>query len=439
MGVSQIVITLDGKDHERNPTFAPGEVVSGIVRFTLVEQKKIDLIVIILEGEVFTDVVRKSGNNSRSHHKEKIPLFMMSKTLFTGPYTMQQNCLEWPFSFTLPERTTIKREDHRADDINFDPGHQPLPPSTDIECGGIRPIKARVSYCLKAVINPYSLLRSKEFPLPIIVAPLSPDALAQPTLSALRVEEQFYRSNSLRVEQHSFKQKMKHVFGDDPSLKTPAVNFRPAVYLPKAASTSQPFPIALSINRIMSSTNDPENPVLILDQIHLRLKQYTSVRVKSLVGNYNDDGSQDVAQQLISPRVQLPLDGTYVKIKDLFQISKMRRDPMPLPPSFKTYTINQHYKLKVAIHVSLVHPNTRHIYQFDAETAFTLLPSEACSLLPPFAQQAPDELQPSYGSDGAAPPAYDGPSSSTSGPAYSSENEKSTKLDAGAIKGKEVI
>lgn len=422
MGRSNISISLDGYIHKGTgdfPTYVPGQRVSGKVHFLLQAQKDIESIVIEFEGKCYTRVKRTNGNNT-TYHSETIDLFRFSQTLFRGPYTMQPISKEWPFSFTIPESSSFSRDHSGRDSIIYDSKPQRLPPSLDIHPASGKSIKAMVYYHLTAKINPNAFMGKKETVLPIVLVPFSKTPPSEPSKVPIWINQQVYRSSSLRPEKHSFKQKMSHVFWSDPSLKTPCVNFAPKAYLPTSASIWQPLPIEISIQHVPTGPTDPEKPTLILDAVTLQLKQYTVVRVKSTFGNYGDDmGKSMLATHTIRAGTILPLDGHQIEISNTFRLADMLKEVYRLAPSFFTYTINQSYSLKMIATVR--HEESGHRYNFDAKTKFTILPMydpnpsrPELVVTSPTTVASPSEDSPAYTFDNIELPAYEGPSSSSS-------------------------
>lgn len=80
-----------------------------------------------LKGKQYCDITTHNGNN-KSHHREKIELSSLRVSLFKGPFTIQSQTLEWPFTFTFPLTTTSVRSNGLGD-ARFEYQTHPLPPS----------------------------------------------------------------------------------------------------------------------------------------------------------------------------------------------------------------------------------------------------------------------------------------------------------------------
>lgn len=402
------------------PTFLPGQVVSGKVNFTVHAEKNIDLVNITFEGQCFTEVVENShtGTGNRStRYREKIPLFTFTTELFRGPFKMSPTEMEWPFSFTFPESTQFFRSGHHGEDTFYDPGHQPLPPSLDVEASSIHPLKARVVYSLTAAVNPQSLLGSKEFVMPLVLLTVSKDPLAPPQNVAIRTDDQHWRSSSLRQEELSFKQKMKHVFSNDPALQTPCISFKSTSHMPRAASIWQPLSLAASIQQKITGPNDPKDPTLLLDNVHIQLKQYTSVRVKGTVfSNRSDRTSQVLATRDHRPKIKLALDDTPTPCFDAFKLADLLPETYRLAPTFKTYTINHSYMLKMVIMV--YHQESGHYFKYQTKTPFVILPMDDPRASRPVASSL--ENLPAYGKADTQLPGYREACESIAGPSTAS-------------------
>lgn len=393
------------------PTFVPGQTVSGKVTYAVQTQKRIDEVVIILKGKCFTWIKRSNGNNS-TVYKEKIVLFRFRETVFRGPYEMQSANFEWPFSFVLPESTNHVRGNPNS--ALYTDGPQPLPPSVDVQNEGFGShCKAIISYDLKVKVNPDRLLHSEKVSQRLVVVPYSSSPLPQPVPTRVIFDTQEWTSKQLRPEQHSFKQKMSHVFSNDPSLKTPTIRFGATAHFPRAASIWQPMPISFSIQHRRMGPTDPENPVLVLDSVQLELKAYTNLQVSGTFSNHDSSAKSSLGSHTIrGQHVLLPLDDQPIQVTDNFRLVDLCRE-WRLTPSFGTYTINQSYTLKLTAYVR--HPDTGHVFKLETKTPFEIRPIEnpnAGTTAAPVPQIEPSDMPaPTYElATASSPPNYPGPS-----------------------------
>ncbi|GAB7347197.1 hypothetical protein MBLNU459_g3306t1 [Dothideomycetes sp. NU459] len=399
------------------PTFTPGQPVSGKVLYSVAAKKDIDEVTITLKGKCFTWIKKRRGGQNAGYHvdKEKIELFRYQQTLFRGPYSVQGTDFEWPFSFQLPETTSYIR-DQGSDNVLYNANPQPLPPSVDVQEGGMRAsMKAIVSYELKVKINPNKLLHSEKVVQPLIIIPLSRSYLPRPISTAVSFGRQEWSSSQLRPEQHTFKQKIGHIFSSDPSLRTPEINFVATAYVPQASSIWQPLSISLSIQHQITGPTDPEKPVLVLEQVVVQLKAYTNLRVSSLFGGHNEIAKTYLGETRIpGQHTVLPLDNQPIQVTENLRLADCTREVWRLAPSFSTYTINQSYSLKIMGRVQ--HPETRHVFNFEAKIPFEILPMDnpSSTIQTPPPESMTQEVYmaaPTYelATGPSSPPLYPGP------------------------------
>jgi hypothetical protein len=89
-------------------TYAPGSNIPGTMTLTGEKEVHVKEIFIILSGcckskMVSQDDVQENGSEYTSTLREKVRLFVFTRTLFQGPYTLQPN-VTWPFTFELPRK-----------------------------------------------------------------------------------------------------------------------------------------------------------------------------------------------------------------------------------------------------------------------------------------------------------------------------------------------
>jgi hypothetical protein len=127
--------------------FAPGQRISGKVHLDLDKDEEVPKVLIEFRGRIKSSITTGSGNNRRTRRFEYI-MFSFQKILFDGQdFKLRATNYEWPFSFTFPERFTMRNDpfDHSP---RFTVGDQLLPPS----CSDINGSRANgsISYQLLA-------------------------------------------------------------------------------------------------------------------------------------------------------------------------------------------------------------------------------------------------------------------------------------------------
>lgn len=146
-----------------------------------------------------------------------------------------------------------------------------------------------------------------------------------------------------------------------------------------SAACRQPLPLAISVQHRQFGPTDPANPTIILGKVVLTLKQYHIRRVRQ--GDRVRDTSSFFATRGILSGKQLALDNTPIHLCTVnadgtdvinLRLADCATQPSLLVPSFITYTINMHYKLKIT--VSILHAETGHAFTFETKIPFTILP-----------------------------------------------------------------
>ncbi|PNS19350.1 hypothetical protein CAC42_2527 [Sphaceloma murrayae] len=411
MGQIKVELVVGPQGH----VFAPGELVSGKVIFQIKAMpEKIDSVQVVFRGKTTTRIVRGSGDSRRTY-KEDIYLFKESIQLFRGPFTIQPQTMEWPFSVRFPTACQWDRKKH-SDHPSFAPPVEiPLPPSFSKFQGSDH---ATVDYLLKVKVNEGSFTRSQEQIVPLQFSPLSPVPNADPELRLANLGLSHWSSRELRETSHTLKQKMRHVFTSDPSLKTPAIAFKTALGIPSVVCPGQIAPLAVSIQFTHSGNPvDPENPTLVLEQMRIALKYNTLFRAKSTFSDVQEEASGEEASVTYSPHAALPLDGRTIHPVPDFGIESFRQTSLikPFASDFISWTINHSHYLKAVLWIR--HRESNHLFEVKSERLpFAFHPMHAS--LGGVMEQTRDverygDLLPSYAqgeassSSTAAPPVYE--------------------------------
>ncbi|KAH0335137.1 hypothetical protein KCU81_g9142, partial [Aureobasidium melanogenum] len=366
-----INIVVDSAPQGILGTFVPGQTVSGKVIYTPRGQVDINHVVIICKGINYTKITESNGNTS-STYREKIILFRDLDTIFRGPHTIPAGTYEWPFRFELPVRTDYSRKPRRKDE-QYQLGDQDLPPTFKLASSNP---EADVTYKLKVKVNPgnfiHTTTRTKELPVWCLSRiPLKPPV----PLDSFSEGNGRFKSNSLRPTQHTFKEKMRHAFTSDATLRTPEINISVRFKMPRCVSATQYMPIELACKHTISGQNDPECPELVLDGCTFSLNTYTNVRAKGTGCDHHKSKKNTVVGHSIrGSQTLLPLDGSFVPIWEPIRLADMTSHPHNLVPSFRTWTIAMCYKMVVKIRIR--HVQTGHIWKLESKFPFEILPGE---------------------------------------------------------------
>ena len=366
-----INIVVDSTPEGILGTFIPGQTISGKVIYTPRAQVDIDHIIIVCKGVCFTEITERNGNTT-SHYPEKITLFRNLDTLFRGPHTIPSGTYEWPFRFELPVQVDYNRKSRSRDNM-YQTGSQGLPPSFKLDSSSP---KARVTYKLKVKVNPGKIIHKTELAKELPVWPLSLTPLKPPVpLHNYSEGNGRFRSNSLRPTQHTFKEKMRHAFTSDSSLRTPEINIAVQFKMPRCVSATQYLPLELSCKYTKTGPNDPESPELVLDNCTFSLKTYAKVRANGTFSDHYDDDKETVISHTIRGNdILLPLDETFIPVSEPIRLADMQRHVHRLVPTFKTWTISMNYKMIVKTRIR--HVQTGHVWKFENKFPFEILPGE---------------------------------------------------------------
>jgi hypothetical protein len=293
------------------PTFVPGQPITGRVSYTATARQTIDEVVIILKGRCQTVVRRPDlAGFGKDSYAEEIELFRLQKPLLRGPFTFQPTTTEWQFGFVLPKQTTYVRDTGQQNWLYQTLPHQ-LPPSTASNSNGH---KAAISYMLKVIINPGSHLHSEEWNFRIAVANCSDKLLPQPSIiDCAFAESTQHRSRISVVEGMTFKQKIGHVFSKE-TFQHVVPPFLATAYMPGSASISQPFPVTLSIKGLPTVSG---KTTFLLLHASLQLIAKIHVRVKLRNQDFDEKIWEDVGpHQLLTTTRTVPVSGEALELAD---------------------------------------------------------------------------------------------------------------------------
>ncbi|KAK6373114.1 hypothetical protein LTR64_005035 [Lithohypha guttulata] len=379
-------------EHGQHHTYYPGQTIRGYVNYTISKQRRIKTASLSFRGKITTTHAESrrgpSGNTHgpRMRTEEILRLFDFSEQLFQGPYDVPPQKFNWPFEFDIPTHVEIRRANSRGSGFVHG-GRDRLPPSFDFDAATYNyHASARIKYKLAVFVDNGGFFRNDELELPITIrraAMVRPPSIVQNRLREF-LPPPCWTNRSFRPESHTLRQKFKHVFTNDPELRTPCIAFQAFVSLPVAMTAEQGFPVDFSIKHIRITKDDPESPALTLDSIRLSLWSHTQLitaRAGSpLPGDRYAEGGEFVADQVLYfEPVKLPLDATPVKVAQDIKLMDWRgAGSVHLLSSFLIVTVRHVHRLRVEAIVR--HEETSHQFQMKVEVPCRILDPSARDL-----------------------------------------------------------
>lgn len=410
-------------------TYHPGQILSGTLTYNLSKQRTLNSITLTLRGKLEGNYVEIRTNSSlaltqgpRRPMKEVIRLFEDTRMLFNGPYDVPAQKFEWPFEFHIPPFVEHRRSDEKGRSKGFiNDGWGELPPSFDwIDRTMIHDASIKIRYKLVASVQSGGLFGNEEREWPITIRRVSilpvPGLRSQPAEFGSGVS---WKSHKLRVEGEKLgmRQRLKSVVSDDPALKMPGINFRAWVHMPRCFSATQKFDVGFGILYNKVEENDPEKPILLLENVRLILKSRTQMTIKrgefvgmTITGDRKCEGWQVVADHMVKFGVGkdqiLPLDGESVHVGEMCVGDWKNREGAVLLGNFVTWTVKYGYWL--AVEASVRHKDTGKVFTLDTGFSVELRDTYAPELSGKAgrANGNEDEL-PQYGDDVRPPDAME--------------------------------
>ena len=347
-------VTLD-EGIQPKTLFTCGDRIGGKVHFRPQSELTFDSVSISLKCKLKVFITEGSGE-SRTTHKSKVVLLCLSKTLTRGLRTIApgptEQALVWSFEFVFPWEVMPGAMTHPFKShpyFEHQAGHA-LPPSYYRSQAST---KVMVDYFLEAHVHkPHAIFRPDLKDQMYLVFSPSRAAVSPTSAPAKGVTTFSCQSRLLdparRGEDLSFLTKVHRAFGGGPP--DPIARFRITAVFPTVVCIDAPIPITLESDYIYGSTA-PEQPEIYLQGAHARLTAYTKSRVptKHLFGEGQRQRSFDFKVEVPTKRA---IAGT-----PIYNGMVLREHTGGLiihssvPPTFKTYSLAQSYKLKVSIWV----------------------------------------------------------------------------------------
>lgn len=293
------------------PTFTPGQAITGRVVYTPTSRKNIEDVSILLLGRCVT-VITRAGFGKDSY-TEDIELFRLKKTLLKGPFTMQATTTEWQFSFVLPMKTTFTRNGGEDNWLYETQAHQLVPSIMSTAHGH----EATINYSLRVVINSGHLRGSEDWKLPIAVTICSKATLPEP--ESVRCDLEVIKELRLKqptAEKINFRQKMGRVFSKD-SVHHIAFPFHIEAYMPDVCGISQVLSVSISVRPSRSDKGGVPTALSLLGA-SLELISKIHVRVQTRVGDLDEKIWEDFGQhKLVDSESDLPLYGEPIELSSV--------------------------------------------------------------------------------------------------------------------------
>lgn len=304
----------------------PGDILSGSLKYNIKAQQET-----ILDARIHFNgsvLVHPTKTKYEAHRKNEI-FIEESKTLFQGPFTLKQQVLEWPFSFTLPAMSIV------------DNSLVPLPPSMDQHFR--EGLEIRVEYSITATIRLGSKHSStkQETKVVLVKPPLDPTMLADHTATFPPIELQ-----SKDLSNHS---RLKFWNKTNPSKIGSPVSrhtLQLEMKLPATLSQSRQDTITCTLKTTSEDSAATQYMTFVLEVCELVLRCHS--RFHDLL-----EEVQHIGTVILRPGVHLKADGQSVTIPytiGLRDFTRDRRTPSSLD-SYDSFSpkVSQESMLTVAV------------------------------------------------------------------------------------------
>ena len=370
--------------------FCPGDRVRGKAICMLPPGKQAKDICIIFKGKVDTAIVVSNGT-SRTTHRHQVELFREVIPIQLGNAidgTSEWPSNEWPFEFIFPLTCFHQCKSDNAPYVLS--GDALLPPSFDSRSIRSSSDRATVEYSVKLKINSNSIFHKKEAKQVLFLR--QPSNVAWEPLFRPLTSFFHWSSSSLREEQHSFKQKLQHIFASDPSLATPCIDFGLTLLAPTRIAINQASSLTCSIMWQRGPT-DPI-PTLVLHTLTIEIRSQTRFRIPR-TSRWDLTSSVQATHPPFqhTTAVQLPLDGSSVVVWSPFILQASPQET--LIPDFTTWTVAHRHFIRATMIV--IHKESGHTFKHS--TSYDPL-----EILPEWSMGAiedvpPPQYQPRMGDD----------------------------------------
>lgn len=266
------------------PAYTAGDIIRGKVVLIVPNDQSIGIVAIGFIGRGKTKLNRSNGNNRRIY-RGRAPLFAYKQVLYQGHYTVKASTYSWDFQFQFPTHTDPSCVEDRfsQDGIWLGTGTiHLLPPSFKYYDNHSRN-QGMVEYKLEAEMEKAkSGFFESKLAATADLMYIPPRTDPNPEFK-LYLQEQQFRPRTLKLlpdkQQLTFREKMHTVFK---ASELPTAAFIVRMIYPTITFSDRLLPIHLGIVSMVTSEEVPEQPIVILSSITVKIKSTYHVRAASL-------------------------------------------------------------------------------------------------------------------------------------------------------------
>ncbi|KAL8727295.1 MAG: hypothetical protein Q9181_005759 [Wetmoreana brouardii] len=344
----------------RSGPHTPGSRVSGTVSLHGDGTHNVQTIKIIFAGRCKTKVTENGYNNTRIHHRGRVPLFHYEQTLFKGPYTLRAPH-QWQFNFTFPQQcnTCGGRFFKSSSSVFDDDMHQPLPPSFSHGSSSLMGSDVETFICYEleaALVTPPNTRGNLQVTKTLTLKVQRGNQNPEPRLSYACSPQYVQSLYLLPGYQHRAPTLGEKLKAKVKSGKLPKAQYLLKALLPTVGVLGQPLPLALGVSHDEHHSTTTDAPTVFLRKVNVKLVSTTWVRCAS--GSMWS--SNDVIEQVTSDhRIgEQDFSHEHLQMADRMDISSMMGLALStgrsffsesLAPTFKTFNITRSYILKVHV------------------------------------------------------------------------------------------
>eukprot|EP01056_Protomagalhaensia_sp_Gyna25_P004320 Protomagalhaensia_sp_Gyna_25__4319@NODE_394_length_3589_cov_22_704789_g303_i0_p1_GENE_NODE_394_length_3589_cov_22_704789_g303_i0NODE_394_length_3589_cov_22_704789_g303_i0_p1_ORF_typecomplete_len417_score43_98Arrestin_N/PF00339_29/3_4e08Arrestin_N/PF00339_29/4_8e03Arrestin_C/PF02752_22/27Arrestin_C/PF02752_22/0_49_NODE_394_length_3589_cov_22_704789_g303_i022103460 len=334
--------------------FWPGQFIEGRAIVTLKKAMRVDGLYACLEGiscsaaMVPYTVQEKVGDRWESRTKYKRVMAndrVAYEQLTILPPSGYMECqqLDLPFQLKIP--TSFRGI--------------PLPPTIVRQ-------DASVTYTLSISFNPdrwfHTGMATKEITIITCIPYLMPSL---PVVHPFPFTD--WSSRKLRVEQHTWKEKLLHVLTRDPSLRTPHLAFYSTVTVPTQISINQPFDLSLDVKQEVINSNDPQETSLELRTVEIDIVEVLNIMVSNT--QFSTTSPLGAQKWIIDHKFPLRIDSYTIPIVQNLCLTTIAAKILP---GFTTVPFQLNHTLRIKSH--FIHSDTKKTFTVSIDVPITVLP-----------------------------------------------------------------
>jgi hypothetical protein len=397
MAANSISIVLD------NPKaiYVPGDKITGIVKVKCLSQENLQHVQIIFSGRGKTRLTRSNGQQKHVW-RGRSPLFIQSKLLYQGHYTLKPNEYTWPFEFVFPSHSDARlSEDHFRQEFPFVATgvSHPLPPS--FINYAYRAMsgrdKGKVEYTLEAKASRDKVIDSS-LEYMVMLNFRQKRNTANPDLG-LRTQKANFLAQTIKLlpeSNPSFKEKM-HAFFHPSDL--PRAAFCLQMVCPTVTFPGALLPLGLTLLHMETANGVQEDPEVYLNSIVIKIKTAEALRAgkafgRQVTGNTEEEFQifQHVGRVKLSKSVTADkqssvsqLNSTHVTPEDKYLRFPGLKTPLSICPDFSTINVAISHRLKVKLQFSCAEKS----FSQDFTVPLSVISSEFRESAPSYTETLP--------------------------------------------------